>query len=501
MNNVDRFHALLATKSFSGQRINSQILYSNPFNPEQLQPPSAFLLLGQRFIIDSYVFGNVVYDKIIHKGTKVRRMLPVAMDALFALGNDAAAQFLQDEFSRYPYASNLTALRYLVDSYGEDFWSASLYNSWLHGIRALNIPGEVESLPAFMQTAAWWQQKMNTQLASWAQLRHDNLLYAKPSYTGGVSCFYPDAWVEPYPEFYRRLGGFAEKAADVYHERMPWVASFFRQMTGSMDTLTSIAQKELDGVALSAEEDRFIKSMLYASFICGLTYDGWYARLFYPVDAIEEDYVVADVHTAPTDASGAPVGWVYHVGTGRINIGVLIADNGSGAPTAYVAPMMSYHEHVTTNFDRLTDERWEEVLDKDGFGRPAWTNNWLADATGSRRDPGPSLLTGLTGVESVGVQAPKTLALGAAYPNPFRGDDATVLSFRLHNAAATVRLAIYDLQGRRVRLLVERALSPGSYLSEWDGRDDAGVRLPAGSYLAVLEGGGERVSSMLSLLR
>ena len=60
-----------------------------------------------------------------------------------------------------------------------------------------------------MQTAAWWQQKMNTQLASWAQLRHDNLLYAKPSYSGGVSCSFPEAYVEPFPEFYGRLAAFA----------------------------------------------------------------------------------------------------------------------------------------------------------------------------------------------------------------------------------------------------------------------------------------------------
>ena len=95
MQRVKDFQALLVTKPFANQRINSQILYSNPMNPEQLQPPSAFLLLGQRFIIDSYVFGNVVYDKIMFQGTKVRRMLPSSIDALFALGTDAEAKFLE----------------------------------------------------------------------------------------------------------------------------------------------------------------------------------------------------------------------------------------------------------------------------------------------------------------------------------------------------------------------------------------------------------------------
>ena len=41
---------------------------------------------------------------------------------------------------------------------------------------------------------------MNAQLASWAELRHDTLLYAKQSYTAVPVCDFPDAYVDPYPE-------------------------------------------------------------------------------------------------------------------------------------------------------------------------------------------------------------------------------------------------------------------------------------------------------------
>ncbi|MFA6234250.1 MAG: DUF3160 domain-containing protein [Bacteroidota bacterium] len=501
MQRVQEFHSLLATRPFANQRINSQILYSNPMDPEQLQPPSAFLLLGQRFIIDSYVFSNVVYDKIMFRGQKVRRMLPSSMDALFALGNDASAQFLQDEFAAYPYASNLASLRYLVDSYGEDFWSASLYNSWLHAIRALNIPDEIESLPPFMQTAAWWQQKMNTQLASWAQLRHDNLLYAKPSYTGGVSCSYPDAYVEPFPEFYGRLASFARKAGDVYRN-LSWqsgISPFFDAMASTMDTLQTIAGKEIRNAALTDAERSFAKSLLYLRGICGMQFDGWYLRLFYGIEEPEEDYVIADVHTAPTDAGGAPVGWVYHVGTGRINLGVLIAPSEQGTPTAFVAPMLSFHEHVTTNFERLTDEDWEAMLDRGAFPRPVWTNNWLADLHGMSRVPGPSLMTMTTAVQSPSVA--EQLHLQESYPNPFHGIAPTTIRFSLMKAAPEASLGVYDLAGRRVRTLLQSGLSAGSYMSRWDGRDDAGQLLPSGSYMVVLDAYGQRASSSVVLLR
>ena len=50
-----------------------------------------------------------------------------------------------------------------------------------------------------------------------------------------------------------------------------------------------------------------------------------------------------------------------------------------------------------------------------------------------------------------------------------------------------VEVLIYDLQGRRVRRLVEqRALSTGSYGIAWDGRDEQGDIAPPGVYLARL---------------
>ena len=70
-----------------------------------------------------------------------------------------------------------------------------------------------------MKSAAWQQEKMNTQLASWSQLRHDNLLYAKQSYTGGTGCSFPYSYIEPYPEFYGRLKQFAQNAGDFFNRR------------------------------------------------------------------------------------------------------------------------------------------------------------------------------------------------------------------------------------------------------------------------------------------
>src|SRR5262249_3335292 len=40
--------------------------------------------------------------------------------------------------------------------------------------------------------------------------------------------------------------------------------------------------------------------------------------------------------------------------------------------------------------------------------------------------------------------------------------------------SSLVRLAVYDVSGRRVRLLLQGSFDKGNYLSVWDGRDDVG---------------------------
>jgi len=505
---LQNFKNALAAKAFAMQRINSQILMTDPFNAEQIELPSAFLLFGQRFVIDAYVMWNVVYDRIVHQGRKIFRELPSSLDVLFALGNDAAPILLKNDLAQYHYAPNAAALRYLVDSYEEDFWNGALYNVWLQAIRALNPAKNLSSLPAFMQTGAFWQQKMNTQLAAWAQLRHDNLLYAKQSYTGGVTCSFPHSFVEPFPAFYRALKNFAQQAqrnfANVNFAEpatRDWILRYFSHMAGVMDTLATVAEKELSRTLPNEAETHFLQRMLYARrFGCETFFDGWYPHLFFngPNDCDASDLVVADVHTAPTDAAGNPVGHVMHAGTGPLDLGVFIAECHDGKPMAYVGPVMSYYEHVTTNFKRLTDGEWEELYQKPPSLRPAWVNVYLADASGKRRTLGPSLTTSIQD-KPVANAKPANYLLHQNFPNPFSttgksaaidgGNAGTVIRFEIPSslANATTHLAIYNVRGELVHEFINRKLPAGNYLVRWEGKDNAGRDVASGIYLYRLQ--------------
>lgn len=93
--------------------------------------------------------------------------------------------------------------------------------------------------------------------------------------------------------------------------------------------------------------------------------------------------------------------------------------------------------------------------------------------------------------------AARDLALTGA-PNPF--NPRVRLAFDLP-AAGPARLEIFDLRGRRVRLLADVPSSPGPQEAWWDGNDDGGHPLPSGWYLCRLAAPGGAAVLPLTLVR
>lgn len=375
------------------QRIMGEALFSNPDKTEPDILPVSFKLSGQRFIIDSEILSNVVFDRIIHEEKKVIRMMPKTLDVLFALGNNDAAFFLQDEIEHYHYAPNLANMRFLIDNKDESFWNASLYNTWLGAIRNLNPIANNEKLPFFMQTSAWHQQKMNTQLSSWTQLRHDNLLYAKPSYTGMTGCSYPYSYVEPYPAFYQQLAVFSENVAGFMKQfkNTNWeytmTPSFFENFAETMTKLSELATKEINNQTFTSEEEDWLNRMLFEDGESGRPpYSGWYGELFLNGDEMTEpDLIAVDIHTQPTDEFGDIVGKVLHTGTGYVNLGVFIIPQPGNKKQyiAYTGPFYSHYEKITDNFNRMTDQEWERMVKEHKTpARPSWTKSYLLNSEG-----------------------------------------------------------------------------------------------------------------------
>ncbi|PRP92953.1 hypothetical protein ENSA5_46210 [Enhygromyxa salina] len=375
--------AALLAGEYGVQRIMSQVI-STQAHAAQVELPQVFSLLGQRFAVDSQVMHAVTFDRLRdpQTGAKTLRMLPHEFDVAFALGSKLAGELLADELDTYGYQGVLHELRFLIDAHPDSFWRESVYNGWLHALRGLDAPTEQADYPAAMQTEAWRRKTLNTQLASWAELRHDTILYTKQSYTSAISCEYPQAYVEPVPTFYARMAEVAAQGVSLaatlasQGHPVPEVEAYFEHMAYVMGRLESIASKELDGVALDEDEWEFLRATIEAEKVgCAneLRYDGWYGGLLYSVED-HGDFrpTIADIHTAPTDAEGRSVGWVLHAATGYARSMVFTVED-CGGVRAYVGPVSTYHRKLTEGLERLDDGQWATELDQSPPEPPEWT--------------------------------------------------------------------------------------------------------------------------------
>lgn len=385
--------ATLRAGGYGVQRIASQIMI-NDGNVATLPLARSFAFFGQRYVLDSHVFSQVVYDRLPSK-----RMLPNPLDVAYAaLGNDQALAPLETELGKFAgYPGGLEGARVLADAHGAEFWQGNLYNLWLSSLRALSPAGDLadpasKGMPQVTGTQAWGRRILNAQLGSWAELRHDTLLYAKQSYTGVPSCNYPDAYVDPYPEFFGRLRQFAEHGTAVVDQldgtlsdfSAPYLRSYFTKLEATLATLEGMAKNQREGTPFSAEQMAFVnRAVRVVKDSEGCTTidrpDGWLSDLYLdPMASIEATPTIADVHTQPADESGNSVGKVLHVATGYPRLMVTTVDTCQG-PRAYVGVTFAYHERVTTDFQRLNDEEWSSSLED---GKRPEDVPWLAPVLG-----------------------------------------------------------------------------------------------------------------------
>lgn len=120
---------------------------------------------------------------------------------------------------------------------------------------------------------------------------------------------------------------------------------------------------------------------------------------------------------------------------------------------------------------------------------------WLLEVEAEELPPGgASLLAQQSASEEQGPTS-KASAFGFAplHPNPTAGSLQARFSLPI---AATVRLDVFDLLGRRVVKLADARFDAGEHVVVWDGRSSAGARAAAGVYVVRLTAGELRAQRM-----
>lgn len=350
--------------------------------------PLVYQFMGQRYVPDSFMFQMLCFDKVGVNSEWERRILPKGLDVFAVLGSERARQLLNDDFDYDGYPENLANLTSRFANMTEEEWNRSSYTSWIYALESLTDVQYDASYPEFMRNLAWKDEKLNTALGSWAQLRHDTILYAKQTYIPILICSYPEAFAEPNSALYARMQQLTQRTLDAYNllpQGAPEIAeSSLATLKNVAQKLETISNRELAQEPLNAEEVAFLKNVVCSNGVngCGYTAFGWYLETIQNI-AMTANYslvldvpVIADVATFPPGDIEYPP-QILHVGTGGVNGLIVLYPMANGTLAAAVGPVFSYYEFPLIGTKRLNDLEWRNMLAYDT--RTAYLPSWVKD--------------------------------------------------------------------------------------------------------------------------
>ncbi len=343
-----------------------------------------FRFMGQRFIPDSYVFQQLVHNKVWG------RFMPKGLDVMAALGSSRAYSILDFVYqdTRYPdYPERMNRVRTWFATLPDESWVQNLYWDWLYCLMpALVTKGE--GFPVFMQNKAWTDKELGTALGSWTELRHDTILYAKQSYSYETGT--PDltiGYVEPNPLVYARLASLCDMTISGLSKYGLLLMDYRTRFESLRDTLLlmkRISEKELIGERLDEDEH------LAICHIGGRLSEILTFPSDDPSSQNKEDgkmALVADVHTDANSSSvleeaiGHPA-WIYVVAP---------TDEGLAMCTGGV---YSYYEFSWPMSDRLTDGAWQQMLANGANPpQPEWMSSFVAEGVSEGHAPNTNIIS------------------------------------------------------------------------------------------------------------
>ena len=339
---------------------------------DRKEATQGFRFMGQRFVIDAYIFQQLIYRNVDG------RFLPKGLDVFAAMGSEEAYELL-DEMgeNQYPrYVEQMDKVRGEIAALETDSWTQNLYWSWLYAFQPV-IAVKDETYPAFMRTEAWVHKELHTALGSWTELKHDTILYAKQAYADGTAMppqMEVKGYVEPNPEAYARLAALTRMTLDGLGQR-DLLSEEDRESLEHLEelllSLKSIAEKELEGTSLTESDYELINS--YGDILERLTVAAADKEDLGGAVDEEEAAIVADVATDPNS------GTVLEEAVGKVFEIYVVADI-DGHLTLTEGGVFSYYEFPWPMSDRLTDESWREMLhDGEAPPRPEWTSSFVSE--------------------------------------------------------------------------------------------------------------------------
>jgi hypothetical protein len=369
-----------------------------------LPPPRIAPVRGPsfRFFPPPYTADSEVTQKMAYNGAdrgvgtdNQPRYFSLGLDVMGAFGSLRALDILsetsfQGEFFDFKlketeyakYGDRMGEARKWLSSWTEADWNRNLYTRTLACFVPLLSPNPADGFK-FTQTAAWTDKQLNTALATWAELKHDTMpkqpMVVEAGGEGGISetplYDQPVGFVEPTPAVYARLLSLADAEAKVLADPAVGTPALLKRVKAFRDLVAmvqSLEAKQRTGTPFNARETEQMR--LYGAYLEHLTLitaDGQQGSM-----DNNDMAVIADVATAYASALNTTL--ALEEGVGRaVPIYAAIERNGHRILTRGAG--FTYYEFTHPADDRLTDEKWREMLDDDKRAPkpPKWTSSFM----------------------------------------------------------------------------------------------------------------------------
>ena len=370
---LDQFIA--RAMALQAPRIVSQVV------PDTLKPErvtKGFRFMGQRYIPDSYMFQELVYTKV---GTQQDpRLMPKGLDVMAALGSKRALEILKTLYHEDRYLNYESQMRKLREEFAKltpKEWNQNVYFGWLYALKLQNEPlAKNKLLPEFCFVPAYADKCLVTACGSWAQLRHDTILYAKQSYTMLTTAMpgprtekpKPIVYVEPKPAVFAQIAALSGQMI----EKLDQAGVLSTAMKARLDQLRSlaamiggIAEKEVTGQKPGDDEIAQVARVGEAmEDFAESPGEG-------PTSEADRSIeTVADVHTDPN------AGLALEEAVGKpLELCALAPFEGKW----YLASgaMFSYYEFTRPMADRMSDEQWQALSPRPPM--PEWSSSFVTE--------------------------------------------------------------------------------------------------------------------------
>ena len=334
-------------------------------------------VMPQRYQPDA----EVLQEMVDYEGKPTQRATPKGLDFMAAMGVSAAEQILMDEKTEWKgYAPTLEKMKKRMS---ETDWKETIATQWMQTLKVLNNEDKGEKAPYFMVTPEWSKKDLNAALASWAELKHDAILYAKQPMGaecggGGVPEPLVKGYVEPNIPFWKKAVELLNNTAELLKEQnmmTPKIKDVTERITEEVTFLLRMSEKEQAGELLSDEE--YDQISYIGSTFENISIDlirmpnqelmGWT-----DVEGADRKVaLVADVYTANADNNPNKSILIEAVACAD-EIYVVVEMGGYLYLTR--GAVLSYREFIQPiDQPRPTDEEWQQQLETNPRkGMPEW---------------------------------------------------------------------------------------------------------------------------------